>query len=569
MLAADTIAINRLRVSGDALSTRRVAGEMARNSWAMPLPPHLQEAWILVRQLEVAGKPREIKQLAARELREQLESARDARLGGLDAANAIWFSSFPALLSFLLVDLALGRAARWYWQQWAHLLKYTRRDAIAQLLCEHIDYLPAVIANLIAQGQFRQVWLQLDDSTARTLSRELLKHHGLPPLDPQPRVVVSGQLTAMDRKAPMPLDVKLVRHWAPLVAHLPIRDGRVQLAGSLIGLVHAPLALANDSAAFFDAFTQALKAAIKRGKEPVAVPAARLTSTDDVARQPQTGLSALVKSEESQPGEPTKETLVARYQAENNGPFEVLDVAESSSQKDDEYLVSRQPATPEDATEHPNTLAHEQDPELEQLSASGEHPGQVQPASSMEFAENYAFFTQYGGFFYLLNPINRMLEPSLMASQSDPNGWCWLWDFHRLLARRFPILAELDWPLKRFLLQQIAPAATAAELNDLLLSMSERQPSAFASQLFAQFELEYQGSSLLLELGRELAEGSGFLQVQARVMATASHLDIYLPLNAVRLDLRLAAWDINPGWLPWLGRVVSFHYLEDPARDMQ
>jgi hypothetical protein len=31
-------------------------------------------------------------------------------------------------------------------------------------------------------------------------------------------------------------------------------------------------------------------------------------------------------------------------------------------------------------------------------------------------------------------------------------------------------------------------------------------------------------------------------------------------MNAIRLPVRLAGLDINPGWLPWLGRVVSFHY---------
>ena len=26
------------------------------------------------------------------------------------------------------------------------------------------------------------------------------------------------------------------------------------------------------------------------------------------------------------------------------------------------------------------------------------------------------------------------------------------------------------------------------------------------------------------------------------------------------VPVRLAGLDINPGWLPWLGRVVQFHY---------
>ena len=44
-------------------------------------------------------------------------------------------------------------------------------------------------------------------------------------------------------------------------------------------------------------------------------------------------------------------------------------------------------------------------------------------------------------------------------------------------------------------------------------------------------------------------------------------------LTAVNADLtegsetRLAGLDIDPGWLPWIGRVVSFHYDHSQVRD--
>jgi hypothetical protein len=33
-------------------------------------------------------------------------------------------------------------------------------------------------------------------------------------------------------------------------------------------------------------------------------------------------------------------------------------------------------------------------------------------------------------------------------------------------------------------------------------------------------------------------------------------------MSSVRLEIRLAGLDLDPGWVPWLGRVVSFHYLD-------
>ena len=45
-----------------------------------------------------------------------------------------------------------------------------------------------------------------------------------------------------------------------------------------------------------------------------------------------------------------------------------------------------------------------------------------------------------------------------------------------------------------------------------------------------------------------------------RVILTATHWDVIFDLNQVDLRLRRLALDVDPGWVPWLGRVVQFHY---------
>jgi hypothetical protein len=45
-----------------------------------------------------------------------------------------------------------------------------------------------------------------------------------------------------------------------------------------------------------------------------------------------------------------------------------------------------------------------------------------------------------------------------------------------------------------------------------------------------------------------------------RVAATRTHLDLTLPLAAADARVRAAGLDLDPGWVPWLGRVVAFHY---------
>ncbi len=48
----------------------------------------------------------------------------------------------------------------------------------------------------------------------------------------------------------------------------------------------------------------------------------------------------------------------------------------------------------------------------------------------------------------------------------------------------------------------------------------------------------------------------------ARFAVTPTHVDVFFRLNAADLRIRRAGLDIDPGWVPWFGRVVAFHYGE-------
>lgn len=45
------------------------------------------------------------------------------------------------------------------------------------------------------------------------------------------------------------------------------------------------------------------------------------------------------------------------------------------------------------------------------------------------------------------------------------------------------------------------------------------------------------------------------------VMCTRTHVDVVFDMDAGDLAVRKAGLDIDPGWVAWLGRVVSFHYV--------
>jgi hypothetical protein len=43
----------------------------------------------------------------------------------------------------------------------------------------------------------------------------------------------------------------------------------------------------------------------------------------------------------------------------------------------------------------------------------------------------------------------------------------------------------------------------------------------------------------------------------ARVAITATHVDVRQGLDAADLRIRRAGLDVDPGWVPWLGRVLA------------
>ena len=46
----------------------------------------------------------------------------------------------------------------------------------------------------------------------------------------------------------------------------------------------------------------------------------------------------------------------------------------------------------------------------------------------------------------------------------------------------------------------------------------------------------------------------------AHIASTRTHIDVHFRLSDVDLRIRRVGLDIDPGWLPWFGRVVRFHY---------
>ncbi|MGC3984304.1 MAG: hypothetical protein QM777_06005 [Pseudorhodoferax sp.] len=53
---------------------------------------------------------------------------------------------------------------------------------------------------------------------------------------------------------------------------------------------------------------------------------------------------------------------------------------------------------------------------------------------------------------------------------------------------------------------------------------------------------------------------AGLVRRPAGLALTATHADLFFALDRTDLAVRRLGLDIDPGWLPWFGRVVGFHY---------
>ena len=107
---------------------------------------------------------------------------------------------------------------------------------------------------------------------------------------------------------------------------------------------------------------------------------------------------------------------------------------------------------------------------------------------------------------------------------------------------------ELDDPLLAFIARQLQ-LDNAEDLGTLQVTETDRRLAGLTKQ----------------RIGHQAFWPEGLIHRKARVHYDRTHIDVDFHSSSVSLEIRLAGLDVNPGWLPWLGRVVHFHYLDDPS----
>lgn len=573
------VRVRRLRLRAPAGEAPGVRAALERADW--PTAPG--RAWVLVREVRVSATGPGVAARASERLQSLVRGAAPIDSPGAEGAEAVYCRDLAALIAALCADLAAGRATeRWYWRSWSALFGLPRGQAVARLMAEAPEVMTTVTERLARRDLLASVWRVLGPAEVTALAHALAGWLGRAiPGPPRP-----GQAAVWPGE-PVSPPARLAGRWAVPLQGLDPVDPRRWLAASLCALEWRPAAL--DSAEAIGVIAAALDAA------PVPVPGRsqdralrRREAFDDRGRIDGAGWGAAETIQASReppvqvprtPPPPSPDPGVAhpfvpgldlgpvsdgapgrwRPAAANDpltsaaggrwptprerlvgdrlrqGGTETDAGGEGQGPRPRAYPTSGHGAPDPVASGGADTALEEIPPGIAepQASAPGTAPAQA--------AEGLAI--RHGGLFYLINFLSRPEARALLAAHADsddaPDGWALLWDLGRRLG------LGPDPALAGFFAERLGlePSASPWDL-----------PAIGIGQV-----LEDLGTRLF---GSDLFAGP-LLAVPARLHYTPSHLDLDLPLAAVSIAVRRLALDVDPGWVPWLGRVVAFRYLGD------
>jgi hypothetical protein len=496
--------------------------------------------------------------------------------------EAVAFADLASLLACLARDLARGTAARrWWWAAFGANTGVRSLEAIVGRWLLEPFLIPASIGHLLALGEVPQVLSAFSSSQVGALLEAMTAAFGVPGLTDLVDQVKAD--TPDDESDPAPL--------APLLNTLPPMPGlsaeRQRLVATAFLLQRAPLqardrrtgtdllrwmrnsqatpqhrSLATDSEGSAGGPTRSEPELL-----PALEPPERLEPSGQVARPPAPG-PIPSRSYPPDSGSPPRDVKPAGG-SQDHPVFPEAEgrMVEEANRDDAAGPVSNGPPVPAFAP-----------PPAAGGSRESEAPGRDVMASGWTS-------TRVAGVFFLINALEKLRFFDMLTEhfgiRSAIGGWQWLTILARcLIPRRDRHLANDPLFAAFGTLEpsgQPAPIFVGSERYTLPSSWRPgawRGPPRRAGlasgatgnpelDRFLRFVVPFLrwrlGRSLSLEPGEEIAEE--LLIRDGEVAIATSHIDVRMPLDQVRLSVRLAGLDANPGFVPALGRVITFHFV--------
>ncbi|WP_407279211.1 hypothetical protein U5817_24825 [Aromatoleum evansii] len=540
MNAAD-LHIGRVVLRGTAPAIeharRQLPATLARAHWPA------DDAIVVIRRVAVGGTATELPARAAAAAEHLVRRAADPWSPAADAAEAVRFRDALDYRACLVRDLLKGTAAhRWLWHHRAALLARPTAEALAELLAEDALALPTLLDRPALRDSLPALWRTLDARAAHEVLRAIGSATGWQAAitaaqDPTPHERRAEKRSAFRRMSnggigeaafppsllhaaaqwpSAPFGSSALRSLQSLPNDLPPSDPRVVLQAVLAMWTHTPAILAGTDAG------DALRATTETFVRPT--PASEPATASSRAPQ-RTAAETVVEA-----GEPTSDPT------ETGAP-------RIASPKQDASQRATPPAPTANAKIHGNLAADapsDAPPTApSRVSSTAASPAVLPPAADVDF------HTRGGGFFFLLNVLNLPALRDWRATLAEPHaGW------RELLRLALRLDFTPDAPLAAFLADACALNLDVRPDDDPVAALAALPPGADPAPVHHAALRHYGDTALAAALAER----------PAHVRATASHLDVHLRLNEIHLDIRRCGLDLDPGWLPWLGCVVRFHY---------
>lgn len=520
----NAIHIDRLHFKGRDSQRQWVIADLDRVAW-----PSLREReYLFIRHLH-AVKP--AGQLAI-SLAEQAQALRHAAVSGwrddADRRQAVYFADYAELLACLSRDL-LQKKRRWYWRQWVDLFDLPIETALPSCWRQQQHLIPALIGQLAAHEQLRWFCQQLTDTLAEQLCRVVcpqwdeLKQYDMSPADaldqpqPPPRWLAPWQAALAGTDPPvgvMQLAALIaLREWQPLKRQ----------AAEMLPVYRAVLRQMLMLASYQSDPSYHTKRAGGTGQT------ARIEGSSFFANQPANTMDTAIADTDI-----TKSVISADKIKRSHSA-----IAELQSNQTEQK-------NPDSAAEAVLDLKAQTVSGFVADRTITVSPPTIRPDAFSDGDWTYPsrLSTQQGGVFYLLNFLNLpRVQDALLSeplTRDYPSAWGWLWRLAVAMEWQpepgvenlFAFFCGYDQP------EQLRQLPAMPQMQDLLQWGRRRYGEAlFNRDIFA---------------------------VPARIETDACHVDAFYALDHVNLDVRRVGLDIDPGWLPWLGKVVKFHYGVPP-----
>ena len=171
--------------------------------------------------------------------------------------------------------------------------------------------------------------------------------------------------------------------------------------------------------------------------------------------------------------------------------------------------------------------------------------------------------THAAGLYFLLNALRRLGIAEVLAAHPAAAEQGLVAQIMKRLALHARVDArDAVW---RWINSSLAQAASA---DTTILANAKLFPSNLRPSSREVFDAYYLSRVWCVAVRRWCWYSAGIkvhevVNRDGLVSLNRTDLDVTLPLSSAEFRIRRAGLDVDPGWLPWFGKVVRFHYVWD------